>query len=841
MTDVADLGIRVTGSEQVDRNTASLDKLVVSSDRAAKAEERLYKAYLQTRTALQERIDKLTGVQRAESDAEKSARSIAVALINQENAHRELNREIEQGETALQRQINAMVGLENSVQNAATSARILAGAEEAYRNSLQQTLMTIDPLYASSQRYEAAINQIDEALRREIITQEQANRARLMASNYYLSASETAVNSSNRMAAAQLALEEGTQGFSSTMRGARGALQNVSWQIQDVAVQMQMGTDAAIIFAQQGSQIVSAFGPVGAAIGAALAVTPLLALAFTDAGESAAGGKSAVDEFGQALTSYVSFVNDAASTTEELSERFGVFASQVRGFAEFMAQVSLDEALASADDVVAGMRTDIDTVIMQLERIDVLQQQVAQTREYINQLGRSPIDVLNAEQNLQQEVDAALELASAIGLTVGQAQSLRDALVAVRDARVPEDLAQGASRVLSILTDVRTETGRLPPELQAMANAMDEVLRKSAEASNAAKDLFTALRSAVGAADNVASAVTKIGTAAGGALSQVKNLATALWDAAKAREQAIRMVPGQGLRELDDERGSQAEGVADIARMRREQRLKELGIDSEGNRLPDTSRGGLGSGSGSGSVGEDDFEDRLERLQEELQMEREIADEWYEENMAILQDRRATEFLGEQEHKALLEALEIEHQQRLANINMEASQRRLSEYSSLFGALASIAAVGGQKTARAMAIFQAIEGTINAYGAAIKALNTPGIGLAGRFAAYASVLAAGLRGVAAIRSAGGGAGGAAAGAMSTPSLSSALPDTRNQTSTISPLETVDQGGPKQEPVTIRWVGDTNRRFTYEEVQELVTEIFKTGQRGRNSVPGVVFG
>src|SRR5690606_18885347 len=38
----------------------------------------------------------------------------------------------------------------------------------------------------------------------------------------------------------------------------RGVAQNVGWQVQDIAVQMQMGTNPATIFAQQGSQLVSA-------------------------------------------------------------------------------------------------------------------------------------------------------------------------------------------------------------------------------------------------------------------------------------------------------------------------------------------------------------------------------------------------------------------------------------------------------------------------------------------------------------------------------------------------------------------------------------------------------
>jgi hypothetical protein len=121
--------------------------------------------------------------------------------------------------------------------------------------------------------------------------------------------------------------------------------------------------------------------------------------------------------------------------------------------------------------------------------------------------------------------------------------------------------------------------------------------------------------------------------------------------------------------------------------------------------------------------------------------------------------------------------IEEEYQNRLSALRAEGRQQTLSETAGLFGALANIAQAGGAKTVKAVATFQAIEGTINAYGAAIKALNTPGLGLAGRFAAYASVLGAGLKGVAAIRQAGGvgGGGGGAATVEPIPASVSAAP------------------------------------------------------------------
>lgn len=57
----------------------------------------------------------------------------------------------------------------------------------------------------------------------------------------------------------------------------KGATQNVSYQLQDIAVQAQMGTSAFIILGQQGPQLASIFGPGGAVLGAFIAFGSMLA------------------------------------------------------------------------------------------------------------------------------------------------------------------------------------------------------------------------------------------------------------------------------------------------------------------------------------------------------------------------------------------------------------------------------------------------------------------------------------------------------------------------------------------------------------------------------------
>lgn len=67
-------------------------------------------------------------------------------------------------------------------------------------------------------------------------------------------------------------LADSTDEAAGGFRGLRGVALSAGYQLQDVIVQYQAGTNAFIIFSQQGSQFASAFGPQGAIIGAVIAV-----------------------------------------------------------------------------------------------------------------------------------------------------------------------------------------------------------------------------------------------------------------------------------------------------------------------------------------------------------------------------------------------------------------------------------------------------------------------------------------------------------------------------------------------------------------------------------------
>ena len=102
-------------------------------------------------------------------------------------------------------------------------------------------------------------------------------------------------------------------------RAMRGSVQQASYQLQDIAVQAQMGTDAFIILGQQGPQLASIFGPGGAVLGVLIALGAVvggtLFKALTGTGEAmkelakdAKTLRDSFDDLGPAAQAYQRFL-----------------------------------------------------------------------------------------------------------------------------------------------------------------------------------------------------------------------------------------------------------------------------------------------------------------------------------------------------------------------------------------------------------------------------------------------------------------------------------------------------------------------------------------------------
>jgi len=116
-------------------------------------------------------------------------------------------------------------------------------------------------------------------------------------------------------------LDQNVQKFG--RRGGAGAgLGNVSMQLQDIAVQMQSGTRASIIFAQQGSQMLSAFGPMGAVAGAVAAVGAALYTSKEAGREAFRVLKQNVDDFDSSMSRLLTgSVSDLVTGLQKVDEQ----------------------------------------------------------------------------------------------------------------------------------------------------------------------------------------------------------------------------------------------------------------------------------------------------------------------------------------------------------------------------------------------------------------------------------------------------------------------------------------------------------------------------------------
>lgn len=171
----------------------------------------------------------------------------------------------------------AKKGVETFQKSAEASAKVFERAFARSEKSVDQLRRAIDPVYAASKRYEAAVETLDAALRQGTISQAAHTRMLDQASTAYLRSQNAAGAMGQRL------------GFLGSMTDqTRGKIQQVGFQVQDFAVQVGAGTSATQAFAQQFPQLAGAFGPVGVAIGTLAAIgIPLLVAAFGSAAAQA--------------------------------------------------------------------------------------------------------------------------------------------------------------------------------------------------------------------------------------------------------------------------------------------------------------------------------------------------------------------------------------------------------------------------------------------------------------------------------------------------------------------------------------------------------------------------
>jgi hypothetical protein len=191
----------------------------------------------------------------------------------------------------------------------------------------------------------------------------------------------------------------------------RGGLGQVGHQVQDVAVQLQMGQNAMLVFGQQGSQIASLFGPGGAMFGAVIAIGAALSMslapAFFGATEAAKelkdANKDLIDSFDDLSPAQQSFAKilaqeKLAEYTAELDrlnkvsrerltiletgsffERFGAKKGDLESITDYNKRIAkLDSDIAFFEAAQASLKEKVDDTTTAFQKQDdALKKQIA--------------------------------------------------------------------------------------------------------------------------------------------------------------------------------------------------------------------------------------------------------------------------------------------------------------------------------------------------------------------------------------------------------------------------------------------------------------------------------
>ena len=224
------------------------------------------------------------------------------------------------------------------------------------------------------------------------------------------------------------------------------------------------------------------FGAVGGAVGLLAGIAlPLLVNAFSGSRTEALSAKDAVDEFSGSLDTYKNFVELSSTSTIRLTEKFGAFAGEVRGFAEYMKGVSLGQALTDMDAAIDPLKGRLSEIVLMAKTAAEAQAQVVRIQSQVASGVSTAEQVLIATEAMEMFRDSTVAAAAELGLLPDQALVLATAIDELGAASGIKQIRDEAAEALALIQGWYPAGAALPPELATTASYLNEIVTKSAE------------------------------------------------------------------------------------------------------------------------------------------------------------------------------------------------------------------------------------------------------------------------------------------------------------------------------------------------------------------------
>ena len=413
-----------------------------------------------------------------------------------------------------------------------------------------------DPLAAATRRYDRGLKLLEKSLESGKIDVARYDQNLGELNKEFDRAKAKAAGVSKALASAHAP----ASGLASIMHRNRAVFQQTGYQVGDFAVQVQGGTSAVTAFTQQGSQLLGVMGPMGAVLGAVLAVGLPLGAALMRSGDGAERLAETSKELAKAVNSYVEAAEASLIPTDELVEKYGrateaarTFGVALREIAEGQARGALDENIKALLDSFIGNDTRI---VSQLNSIAEIEKKIVQLNDLATNVStdqRSAV-VLEAEaEALADLIVRAQTLSEELAITDNEALKLANSIQTLGAAEGPEKIAAAAEDLLHTLDLIFGAYAAMPPEVQ-------KLYTDTVDAGEAAAKLHGSIEAAEGAVHPMLAAIHATANAIDIARANSDSWAASLSSAAQnafaaanamavARHQAITAGPDGAVNE----------------------------------------------------------------------------------------------------------------------------------------------------------------------------------------------------------------------------------------------------------------------------------------------------
>ncbi|EFI8509544.1 hypothetical protein A9332_000867 [Escherichia coli] len=243
------------------------------------------------------------------------------------------------------------------------------------------------------------------------------------------------------------------------------AIRNASFQIADLATQLQMGGNALQAFAVQGAQLLASFGTMGAVAGAVVAIAGAM-------GGNLANGADTATNSVEALDSAIQRLNDIISVNEQgvavMSDKYASLAQTNAEVAKQMRNMAEIQAIAALRDLKEQASQAQGTMSSFWRSLQGGEASAAAAAQALNDLGittndyKEAIAILNANQpDTQAQMATLAKSVMYIGeeydLTNQQAYEFIRALDKAATTKTPEAMQELSGFMQALLMD--TENG----------------------------------------------------------------------------------------------------------------------------------------------------------------------------------------------------------------------------------------------------------------------------------------------------------------------------------------------------------------------------------------------